>query len=58
MGGTSFDDNAVEQDRRKLQALNLELTNKNAAMTNIMKSKTNERAKFMEGASWIATKSQ
>ena len=26
-------------------------------MTSIMKSKTNERAKFMEGATWIAIKS-
>jgi len=27
-------------------------------MTSIMKSKTNERAKFMEGATWIAIKSK
>jgi len=27
-------------------------------MESIMRSKTNERTKFMEGASWVAKKSQ
>jgi hypothetical protein len=55
---TGFEDNAVEADRRKLQQENSSLKSRLGAVENILRSGTNDRTKFMEGASWIAKKSQ
>ena len=58
MQGTSFADNEVERQRRLLIEENGTLKKRLRAVENILKSGTNERTKFMEGASWVAKKSQ
>jgi hypothetical protein len=57
MQGTSFADNEVERQRRLLIEENGTLKKRLRAVENILKSGTNERTKFMEGASWVAKKS-
>jgi hypothetical protein len=54
---TTFADNAVEADRRRLSEENVSLKNRLGAVENILRSGTNDRTKFMEGASWVAKKS-
>jgi len=48
----------VEADRRRLHEENDSLKKRLGAVENILRSGTNDRTKFMEGASWIAKKSQ
>lgn len=51
-----FADNEAERQRRQLTEENELLKRRVRAQENIMQSSTLERAKFMEGASWLAKK--
>ena len=54
----SFADNEVERQRRMLIEENAKLNRRLRGAENILASKTLERKQFMEGASWVAKKSQ
>ena len=54
----AFADNEVERQRRLLSQENMTLKKKLRATETILQSGMQERAKFMEGASWLAKKAQ
>ena len=54
--GSMGADNEVEMQKRQLQQENAIIKDKLRAAETLLSSGTNERVKFMEGASWIAMK--
>ena len=55
-GSEKFQENEIERQRRALAEENDLLKRRLRALETISQSGTNERTKFMEGASWIAKK--
>ena len=55
-GKDKFIENEIERQRRSLLEENEVLKMRLRGAENIITSTTNERTKFMEGASWVAKK--